>query len=443
MQALVFIPGLMGTELVNAKGDIIWPPKPIEILTGYRRINELQGDDLVPSNIITSVSCRDIYETVLEQLKDLGFTEQSSSKRLYLFPYDWRLDLETTARKLADLLASVEQQGAEKITLVAHSMGGLITRLVLENPSNQDTTWIKKIDQFLALAVPQKGAPLALARILGLDSDMGISAADFATFSNNPKFPSGYQLLPAPGIDTLWDQSVQDLPSLNIYDEAVAYRMGLNTELLERTQYVHNLLNIDRKPTHVRYFHFAGTGHNTVTRINIVSGDITAPNNGQLKVTWTKSAGDGTVVLTSALDSAQQQQMVVNSHTEVFQGMAFKSVFYGLLGGNIGDAVRAADNTLLSISAAQLTYKVSQDFEILLTSTAAIERAQGELILEKLDSNGNTTTRTSITSVDTPLSADAGIPFLVKGIQEPGFYRIVFDGTLSTEGIATFAVTRA
>ncbi|MCO4054247.1 MAG: hypothetical protein HEQ16_09390 [Bosea sp.] len=170
---------------------------------------------------------------------------------------------------------TIEKQvkaGAKSITIVGHSMGGLVSRLLLESGVFSNEPWFKKIISFIALATPHLGAPLALARILGMDSALGISKSDFKIFANNPKYPTAYQLLPAPGEAACWDISVRSLPALDIYDSKVAARLGLNTSLLKRARYVHDTLGKNSAPGNVRYFFFAGTGHGTVTRVNVGIG---------------------------------------------------------------------------------------------------------------------------------------------------------------------------
>jgi hypothetical protein len=81
-------------------------------------------------------------------------------------------------------------------------------------------------------------------------------------------------------------------------------------------------------PRQVRYFYFAGTGHETLTRVNVFEQDGGFPAE-QMRVTHTEAAGDGTVPLWSALPRVLQKQVVVSEHAHVFTGMPFKLVFYG------------------------------------------------------------------------------------------------------------------
>src|SRR5262245_50227779 len=276
MKATVFVPGIMGTELVTASGEVVWPPKPLETQFGYNRVNKLLGEDVRPGKIIENVMCFDFYGSLFAQFRELGFQE-SGDKRLYLFPYDWRRDLEQTANDLAAQVDAVDRDGAKEIFIVAHSMGGLVSRLVLETAAYDNRPWFRKIKSFIALGTPHQGAPLALARVLGLDSTLGISKEDFRKLASDPRYPSGYQLLPAPNEAACWNKEDLAVGAVDIYDPTTAERLGLNTALLARARFVHDSLAQGKPPTHVRYFYFAGTGHETVTRVNVLERDGSYP----------------------------------------------------------------------------------------------------------------------------------------------------------------------
>jgi hypothetical protein len=128
--------------------------KPLETQFGYGRIDKLLGDGVRHGGIIEEVACFDVYGSLLAQFAELGFTQNGNEKRIYSFPYDWRQDLEPTAKALAGKLDSVHNDGAQEIHLIAHSMGGLISRLVLETGTFADRPWFKKIAAFIAMATP-------------------------------------------------------------------------------------------------------------------------------------------------------------------------------------------------------------------------------------------------------------------------------------------------
>ncbi|MBN9087621.1 MAG: alpha/beta hydrolase [Reyranella sp.] len=82
--------------------------------------------------------------------------------------YDWRQDnLTVTALMLQNFLYSLvsSSPAVDKITLIGHSMGGLVSRTYLEHVGVNDTTIMPKIDQLITLGTPHLGAPLALGPI--------------------------------------------------------------------------------------------------------------------------------------------------------------------------------------------------------------------------------------------------------------------------------------
>lgn len=85
---------------------------------------------------------------------------------LYTLPYDWRRSTQEGAERLKLLVARIkERTGADKVDLVAHSMGGLVSRLYLSQGGAAD------VDTYISLGTPYYGAPKAL-RILRFGEKM-------------------------------------------------------------------------------------------------------------------------------------------------------------------------------------------------------------------------------------------------------------------------------
>jgi pimeloyl-ACP methyl ester carboxylesterase len=447
MKALVFVPGIMGTKLLGANDEELWPPTALETQFGYGRVDKLLAEDVRFGEIIRSVMCFDFYGSLIDQFAELQFRPDDGAKRLYLFPYDWRRDLENTAERLAAQLDAVDRDGADEIHLVAHSMGGLVTRLVLETGKFANKPWIAKIKSFIALAVPHQGAPLALARVLGLDSTLGISKSDFRRIGNDRRYPSGYQLLPAPKEEACWNQDLA-LHALDIYDAATAARLGLDTVLLARARSVHEALAAGAPPSHVRYFYFAGTGHETVTRVNVTENAAGAFSLGDMKVTRTEGAGDGTVPFWSALPRSVQKQIVVNEHAHVFQGMPFKRVFYRLLGGDLGPALQKLDLDdaaeknagAMRMSISTPIVQCAKEYELLLVPHSPTPSIDARVSLQRLNERGMPAAPAEeVSKVLYEGPPVSWLRLLMPPIVGPGLYQLVSTGTPSMSEPLRFA----
>jgi phospholipase A1 len=445
MKAVVFVPGIMGTELFSKAGEMLWPPKPLETQFGYGRADKLLDKDVRPGGIIENVvKCFDVYGSLFAQFQQLGFEQDGAQNRLFPFPYDWRLDLEDTARDLARLLDDVDGAGAQDIFLIAHSMGGLVARLVLETGTYTNRPWFAKIRTFIAMATPHQGAPLALARVLGLDSTLGISKEDFRKLTSDPRYPSGYQLLPAPNEAACWSKADLAVGSVDIYDPAKAAGLGLDPALLARARFVHDSLARGAAPAGVRYFYFAGTGHETVTRVNVLEKNDTFPVE-EMVLTRTQDAGDGTVPFWSALPRAVQKQVVVNEHMHVFCGMPFKRVFYRLLGGDLGVPLESINAppppgpTQLSIPTPVI--QVNQAFELLVVPQPSAGKIDGKLLLQKLDDNGALVgAAEAMSTISYQGPSVSHLRLSMPAITTPGFFQLTFEGTPANSEPLRFAV---
>ncbi len=105
--------------------------------------------------------------------------------RLFLAPYDWRLDLTDTAEKKLEELKKIQDgefgrkapDSDDEIALIGHSTGGLLIRRILANPKADGL-----VSQAFFMNVPFRGAPKPLSVIpTGRDPLTGGSMIPFVT----------------------------------------------------------------------------------------------------------------------------------------------------------------------------------------------------------------------------------------------------------------------
>ncbi len=129
------------------------------------------------------------YGPLLTYLRnELGYDKHSLS----LFPYDWRQDCAAIAQVLQrHIIKFYRCCGDRKITLLAHSMGGLIARYCVDVLPGLD----QYIEQVITMGTPHKGAPDAF-EALRRGAPLPLNWGRRATAKPLRTFPSAYQLLP-------------------------------------------------------------------------------------------------------------------------------------------------------------------------------------------------------------------------------------------------------
>lgn len=75
------------------------------------------------------------------------------------FAYNWLTDNQVTANKLAEFIREKDQTGNYLYCLIAHSMGGIVSRLMLANPNNRDLA--EKTKLLFQIATPVRGSAKA------------------------------------------------------------------------------------------------------------------------------------------------------------------------------------------------------------------------------------------------------------------------------------------
>ena len=200
-RAVIFIPGFKGSTLRDVETNkTIW-------ITAYQALFgssslRYSNTKLVPDgvlnrvDIIPGIYSLNVYQTFLESLQK----RLSPDTLLVPFSYDWREDNFQHVLKLADLVRDLKSQGIDDISIIAHSMGGLIAAYYLRygnqapELAKEDWQGAKDIRAVVIVATPFKGALLMFHDFLkGIKTLRNTSLLSAEALQS---FPSCYQLLP-------------------------------------------------------------------------------------------------------------------------------------------------------------------------------------------------------------------------------------------------------
>ncbi len=139
------------------------------------------------------------YRTLIDYLEERGYklddwdTSHTEGENFYVFTYDWRKSIENLADSLKFIIDSLKKwTGANKIKIVAHSMGGLVTKDYLAKYGSNS------IEKIIFLGTPHLGAAEMSYTMLTGNVVNWINLAPnslmFKKLARN--FPSCYQLIP-------------------------------------------------------------------------------------------------------------------------------------------------------------------------------------------------------------------------------------------------------
>nr|WP_294501372.1 hypothetical protein [uncultured Rhodopila sp.] len=336
---IAFIPGTTASEIMGAAGGTaIWPgildadlADKTAWATELDTITKLPVGNLV-AEYTPSLTC---YASLLNYMSTgsnfadgVNFTSyvyNSASKNaivpaadylFYMIPYDWRQDdgagSPSSAQWVADAITQLNNSfGKAGVTeynlyLVAHSMGGLICRYILEATS---PGWSKHVRKLITLGTPHLGAPLALAPILGekFSSENAAEALFLQTMINNASHPSTYELLPPPAAANFIAEASASPSGMaySLYDSsdaafnAALAEWGLKRDVLkDANNNLFSYLKYGDTATPVAYYCMAGTGLETLTSYLYIAGARSA--SAAFVPQWTASGGDGVVPQASA-----------------------------------------------------------------------------------------------------------------------------------------------
>ena len=260
---VIIVPGLTGSELINSRtNEVVWFKAPRSKDDDLRlpiTANVLKSNDaLVRGDILRSIKFKifpriDVYGGLIEALiAKGGYHEESwaspttdgDKASIYIFPYDWRKDNVENARLLIREITALKlklKRPDLKFNVIAHSMGGIITRYAamygdVDLPAGNrkpQPTWAgaKNFEKVVLLGTPSEGSALALRSLVDGFAIGGINI-NLPFVQNLTKFdlftiPSAYQLLPAPGTFRVTDENFEPI-NVDLYNPKEWSRYGWN-----------------------------------------------------------------------------------------------------------------------------------------------------------------------------------------------------------------------
>ncbi|MGM0853088.1 MAG: lipase/acyltransferase domain-containing protein [Bacillota bacterium] len=302
---VILVPGIMGSNLAYGSYRV-WPrffPSNIGVYEKYLPIGKSQLD---PAGLVERV-----YKKINNHLQEIeGVTVKP-------FPYDWRENNLIAAEKLDKLLTEIH--GCyDEINIVAHSMGGIVSKILLNTYFEQE--YVPKIKKFITLGTPWHGSLDSYKSIV-----YGKSVPDYFPFHSivltkekskiiSKGFPSVYQLFPDEEYQNRLEAEHQ-LSILTQNDVAVncveifnqkeiktpmeEIQLNYNNIIEEYREKVHlTNVNID----HISHHEIIGFGSTTLAAIK---------ENKRNEVFGEFHDGDGTVPLfSSKLSTANHRYMI-------------------------------------------------------------------------------------------------------------------------------------
>lgn len=393
---VIIVPGILGSYLsknVEGKPEV-WPNIAKMMLPGDDSylmdlsMNSAGYPDspslMIPTDIFRSLYGQDFFSGLIAELEDNGYKENED---LFVFPYDWRYDIDWSAgnspfpliKSLKEKVDEIKQQtGAEKVDIIAHSMGGLVAKQYIKFYDVNNS-----IDKFIDIGTPHLGAPKTIKTLLYGDN-IDIPVLNSSTIKNVSKnMLSIYQLLPSTNyfdsenanyksyILDLYDYDGNEITGNLNYDQSKEFLKNFqNNYLLDEAENFHiSMDNFNPSNHSIKAFNIVGCNRSTIGKIAILNKE----KSGGWEYALYPVTGDGTVPLRSAekLDNTLGTYYINNTdHAYLPSANGVKQLVVSLLTDNINNfsinnfSNLATSSDFCSLSGTQISFHSPIDLHI-------------------------------------------------------------------------------
>lgn len=294
---IVLVPGFAASELKRFKNQWVRPEKlwlsTIDVIWNGILELDLETDIanekeylVLPSGILEAY-----YQPFMEWFRRGGY-------EVLTFPYDWRRDIRTNGAKLLERLNKLVTEDAE-ITVVGHSMGGLVAACALQNLDPQHA---QKVPRFVTCGTPWQGSFRAVELLTGEHDTFKRILSYNAIFSAKTKYhwredmkrvvatwEGVYDMLPSPDLLALYETAPEADPwtgnairNSNVF----IHRASLDAALLRRPTGT-------ALPAGIQHTNYLGIDRET-------AGPMPSVSDGSYDFYFRSLLGDGTVPESSA-----------------------------------------------------------------------------------------------------------------------------------------------
>ena len=297
------LPGILGSQLglprsAGEPPDVLWVD-PDDIVNG--RLTELHPEH--PTGLTPLGAVVYNYLALKLRLKAAGYP-------VVLYDYDWRADVLSSGRTLAERLNS---DSAEHLVLIGHSMGGLLARAALG--ACDRACGSARIQRVIGIGAPHGGSMAAVqalratypvvCRLAAIDRQHDAQTLTMNVFRH---FLSLYQMLPPYSA------------TLDLFDPTNWPQAGAtpDTALLRQARSFSSQL----APADQRFYSIIGTGQRTVTGLQLKDSQF---------LYEISSAGDGTVASSRATLPGARVYSLRREHSELPRSPTVASALIDLL----------------------------------------------------------------------------------------------------------------
>jgi pSer/pThr/pTyr-binding forkhead associated (FHA) protein len=205
---VVFVPGMMGSELWRGS-ERLWPN--VKVMFTQPEIFRLRPDDGMEARgivgevvLVPNFVKQQHYSRLGDYLEEaLGYER---GRDLFEFAYDWRQDNRLSARRLAEAIE--EWPVTQPITLIAHSLGCIVSRYYVERLGGK-----QRVGRLILLGGPHAGYPRAISHLLAGPEILPFGLLGERVRQVIATFPALYQILPTAAFVT--DQTGQPIDVLS------------------------------------------------------------------------------------------------------------------------------------------------------------------------------------------------------------------------------------
>lgn len=360
---VILIPGIGGSQLAVDNGKVTWINEVdvasnqiiernlalIPVSPGSNKVTSKNGVTITPvteeygldgiENLTVMSKMGNQYHDLISDLQDAGYEK---GKTLFGFPYDWRLDIrEQHPLFQSKIKEALVASGAQKVQLVAHSMGGILVKDYLLADSRRAA----QIHNVITIGTPYLGAAAA-SKALIQGYNFGILLLMPLTgFKIAENAPAVYQL--APGVEYEKQMLAQFNRTVYGYIDRLQKFNPLPLSELKK-EYPNKPLTAlaqsrravwDNKYPNVKQAHIVGDSQNTIIGLNRW-GELPINQNPSLYIEYIFGRGDGTVPLFSANNPGSTKANIfytkTDGHMELLKEAPVRKQVMSLLRGNEG-----------------------------------------------------------------------------------------------------------